>query len=273
MTPPHGSPGPDAGTDTVLPLDEWLPRARAHAARADALCADHLARRSRGEKHPVWDFLFEYYPMRPSHLRRWHPGLGRVLPGRTPHAEWRDYHFDGDTTAVDVPALWERRGESLLYIRDLLRAKGYFVSDQTMTGTSINGKHIGELDLEIRLEPNIPWTMCEMLNLRGSGASQRHYWDMHLQKIMVNYNPNGLPFLFLLAYVNCPVEKFQQLVHAYSEHMKQSSPERYSVLSADQMTLATGDYGENQYIRMYQAVYDCGGIPTTVYHVFVYMGE
>ena len=163
--------------------------------------------------------------------------------------------------------------ERIVYIRDLLRAKGYFVSDQTMTGTSINGKHIGELDLEIRLEPNIPWTMCEMLNLRGSGASQRHYWDMHLQKIMVNYNPNGLPFLFLLAYVNCPVEKFQQLVHAYSEHMKQSSPERYSVLSADQMTLATGDYGENQYIRMYQAVYDCGGIPTTVYHVFVYMGE
>ena len=32
---------------------------------------------SRGERHPVDDFLFEYYPNRPSLLRRWHPGLGR----------------------------------------------------------------------------------------------------------------------------------------------------------------------------------------------------
>ncbi|SMG29891.1 hypothetical protein SAMN06295981_1796 [Corynebacterium pollutisoli] len=101
-------------------LDDWRDRMAAHEARADALTRDHLARRQHHEKHPVYDFLFEYYPVRPSHLRRWHPGLGRVLPGRTPHAEWRDYHFDGDTTAVDVAALWERRGESLLYIRDLL---------------------------------------------------------------------------------------------------------------------------------------------------------
>ena len=83
-------------------LDDWRDRMAAHEARADTLTRDHLARRQHHEKHPVYDFLFEYYPVRPSHLRRWHPGLGRVLPGRTPHAEWRDYHFDGDTTAVEV---------------------------------------------------------------------------------------------------------------------------------------------------------------------------
>jgi hypothetical protein len=32
-------------------------------------------------KHPVDDFLFEYYPNRPSLLRRWHPGLGFALRG------------------------------------------------------------------------------------------------------------------------------------------------------------------------------------------------
>lgn len=100
--------------------DDWRERMAAHEARADALTRDHLARRQRHEKHPVYDFLFEYYPVRPSHLRRWHPGIGVALPGETPHAQWRDYHFDGVRTAVDVPALWERRGESLLYIRDLL---------------------------------------------------------------------------------------------------------------------------------------------------------
>jgi hypothetical protein len=53
----------------------------AHEARVDPWCAPRLARMSRGERHPVDDFLFEYYPNRPSLLRRWHPGLGTVLKG------------------------------------------------------------------------------------------------------------------------------------------------------------------------------------------------
>ena len=51
----------------------------AHEARVDPWCAPRLARMSRGERHPVDDFLFEYYPNRPSLLRRWHAGLGIVL--------------------------------------------------------------------------------------------------------------------------------------------------------------------------------------------------
>ncbi|WP_162986091.1 3-methyladenine DNA glycosylase [Corynebacterium xerosis] len=125
----HGSPdtGTGTGTETVLPLDEWLPRARAHAARADALCADHLARRSRGEKHPVWDFLFEYYPVRPGTLRRWSPGLGVALAGADdPRAtefvsHMRDVSVCDDGVArLDRRAHAERRGEAIAYIVDLL---------------------------------------------------------------------------------------------------------------------------------------------------------
>lgn len=43
--------------------------------------APRLQRASQGVKHPVDDFLFEYYPNRPSLLRRWHPGLGVILLG------------------------------------------------------------------------------------------------------------------------------------------------------------------------------------------------
>jgi hypothetical protein len=34
---------------------------------------------SRREKHPVYDFLFEYYSFRPAHLLRWTPGVNVLL--------------------------------------------------------------------------------------------------------------------------------------------------------------------------------------------------
>ena len=38
---------------------------------------------ARREKHPVYDFLFEYYSFRPAHLLRWTPGFGVALEGAT----------------------------------------------------------------------------------------------------------------------------------------------------------------------------------------------
>lgn len=84
--------GPDAGPEpaldtardqAVLPPDEWLPLATAHAERADALTAVWRAARAEGRKHAIEDFLFTYYPTRIAHLRRWHPGAGvaLLLPG------------------------------------------------------------------------------------------------------------------------------------------------------------------------------------------------
>lgn len=64
-------------------LDEsvWVQRAGAHRDRVDAFCAPHLERRRTGRAHPVWDFLFTYYSLRPRRLRCWHPGFGVVLGG------------------------------------------------------------------------------------------------------------------------------------------------------------------------------------------------
>ena len=42
-----------------------------------------LRRQSRHEKHPVHDFLFEYYEFRPSHLVRWTPGFDVALESAT----------------------------------------------------------------------------------------------------------------------------------------------------------------------------------------------
>jgi hypothetical protein len=50
-------------------------------------------RQARGEKHPVEDFLFEYYRHRPSWLRRWHPGPDVVLLGEAAREflRWPEY--------------------------------------------------------------------------------------------------------------------------------------------------------------------------------------
>src|SRR4051794_30720305 len=44
----------------VLEPEEWQARAEAHRRRVEAWAAPHLARRMRGESHPIEDFLFTY---------------------------------------------------------------------------------------------------------------------------------------------------------------------------------------------------------------------
>ena len=58
---------------------EWKAARQAHAVRFDELVRPHAERRSRHEKDPTADFLFEYYRFRPARLREWHPGIGILL--------------------------------------------------------------------------------------------------------------------------------------------------------------------------------------------------
>jgi len=58
---------------------EWQARVAAHEARVGQFVDAFLARRSRGQKHPVHDFLFTYYSFSPSKLRQWVPAIGETL--------------------------------------------------------------------------------------------------------------------------------------------------------------------------------------------------
>ena len=101
----------------ILQTTDWQARMRKHEESADEFlkCFRHP-----GSYHPVYDFLFEYYPVRPSHLRRWHPGVGITLAGDAPHSDWRYYHRTAEGIAVDTEAFLERRGGTVRYILDLL---------------------------------------------------------------------------------------------------------------------------------------------------------
>jgi hypothetical protein len=105
---------------------DWLPRAAAHEARVDAWLQPHLERRRRGEKHPVEDFLFDYYHHSPAQLRRWSPGLGARLDGPEAlrrYADLADWVLTADGHGVTPdPARAARHYRRFSDARRLLRA-------------------------------------------------------------------------------------------------------------------------------------------------------
>ncbi|MGN9777791.1 3-methyladenine DNA glycosylase [Micromonospora sp. H33] len=107
---------------TVLDAAVWQARRRAHEERVDGWLTPHLARRRRGEKHPVEDFLFTYYSHRPAQLRRWHPGAGVVLRDADPVDFGRDYRAGAAGVTLDTEGVRARRAESVAWIRTLLSA-------------------------------------------------------------------------------------------------------------------------------------------------------
>lgn len=112
-------------SDTViLAAPDWLARRSAHEARVRVWTDPQQARASRGEKHPVYDFLFDYYAHRPSWLRRWHPGVGVTLTG--PEAEayagQPGYGRTAEGVAADPTAWPAHRRDTLVWLERMLAA-------------------------------------------------------------------------------------------------------------------------------------------------------
>ena len=117
----------------VLHEHTWQGRQTRHHERVQALLAGHLDRARRGEKHPVEDFLFTYYSLRPAHLRRWHPGAGVALAGAAAlsRSGWREHVLvdvrgpGGDTVpavTLDACGFATRREQMVRHVRALLAA-------------------------------------------------------------------------------------------------------------------------------------------------------
>jgi hypothetical protein len=113
---------PDSGVR--LPAEQWLARATDYAARVEGFVAPHLERARAGEAHPVWDFLFSYYSLRPGQLRCWHPGYGVLLAGGDAIGRYRDRRgYTVDVSGVTVSrAYLLGRVETIAYVARLLRA-------------------------------------------------------------------------------------------------------------------------------------------------------
>jgi hypothetical protein len=101
-----------------------MTRAHRHARRVEGFVAPHAKRAQVGEAHPVWDFLFSYYRLRPSQLRCWHPGHGVALEGDEAVRRYRNrrgYVVDGSGATVSRAHLLSRL-ETVSFVARLLRA-------------------------------------------------------------------------------------------------------------------------------------------------------
>ncbi|MGO3090539.1 MAG: 3-methyladenine DNA glycosylase [Galactobacter sp.] len=92
----------------LLSQDQWRAAEHAHRERAQAYTLPLRERRSHGEKHPVEDFLFSYYSLKPGQLERWHPGAGVVLLGQAAvdeRAGWKHYTEVEDADGCGTPGV------------------------------------------------------------------------------------------------------------------------------------------------------------------------
>jgi len=111
----------------VIAESEWLELCAAQLEAARVFTTGPRKRRDCGERHPVEDFLFEYYPYPFSLLEQWHPKPGtgirfsdlEALPARF---KGRKYRIDGDVCYLDERAITEKERARLRWILSLLRA-------------------------------------------------------------------------------------------------------------------------------------------------------
>ncbi|MFT5141577.1 MAG: hypothetical protein ACI84D_000183, partial [Thalassolituus oleivorans] len=112
----------DAHPIALQPELHWREDMMRHQERLLPVVGPHLDRKSAGQKHPVVDFLFEYYRFRPSLLMKWSPGLGVKLEnGAEEFGGRKHFSQSGPDCAVHVDGLTPARQASTRWVLELLQ--------------------------------------------------------------------------------------------------------------------------------------------------------
>lgn len=96
-------------------FEDWEHEQQRHEEKLRSVVVPYLEARSRGERQPVTDFLFEYYSFRPGKLMRWNPGAGvRIAPSWSPP----DHRYIKDESGwyLDPADFPDKRIESLQWL-------------------------------------------------------------------------------------------------------------------------------------------------------------
>ena len=108
----------------------------------------------------------------------------------------------------------------------------------------------------------------QALIISSDGLGDIRYWNRHLKKLLDNYNPIGIPEVYLISYVECSKDKFKELWINYLTHIKTYSCDEYIIQRTEEENLE-----QSFYIQGIKSVYDRCGMPTTVYNIFIRLGD
>lgn len=91
----------------VLARKQWLSLRQDHHNIVDEWVAPRLHRRSTQAKHPVDDFLFDYYPFSPNKLRSWHPGMGTaIVASAEDYEDFSAVNYEFDNGQISLRPEW-----------------------------------------------------------------------------------------------------------------------------------------------------------------------
>lgn len=111
----------------------------------------------------------------------------------------------------------------------------YDVCDQTRQGVSETGNSSGEVDLLI-CKDSLPIGIIEALKLESVNKS---VLQKHIHKLLVNYDPNGLPYAYLVVYYTG--KTFARFCTSFAEYLRQYS---FPYPVADDLTVLDSGYSE-----------------------------
>lgn len=106
----------------LIPCAQWREERDAYLRVVGPFVQKRRERRSRAEKHPVEDFLWEYYSLRGSRLLKWHPGAGKCLEGAGEEdvSSADGYVATEDGRVLDTERVLARRTSGVRWIGNLL---------------------------------------------------------------------------------------------------------------------------------------------------------
>lgn len=135
----------------------------------------------------------------------------------------------------------------------------YEVCDQTRQGVSETGNSSGEIDLLI-CRASFPFAIIEALKLESVNKTSL---QRHINKLLVNYNPNGLPYAYLVVYYT--EKNFSSFCASFDEYLHQYS---YPYPVIYDLTVLDSDYSE-----LFQAVITLNrnGKPMRLYFIAIHI--
>ena len=146
-----------------------------------------------------------------------------------------------------------------------LKGTGNVSADQQTGGTSSTGKSIGERDFVIKDEIGQEILIYEGLNLKSLNKT---YLDLHIDKVLKNYNPQGLRYSILVTYLECGRDRFKSFIDDYKRHISEYAPELYSCIGEPEEISFDGEF-----LRCMKMQYEVGGVYFAIYHIIVRMGQ